>query len=268
MEEIELKNLNDSHFHIKEMIDKDIDFEEFINNWIKLGGKKLIDIGIEETDYVQRKEYARNYNFIYHTVGIHPNNAGGDIEYRFKILENHLKNDINNKIVGIGETGLDYYWDTVEKKVQKEFFIRHIELSIKYNLPLIIHNRDACSDIVDILKLYNGKISGIIHCFSSETKYLHEFLELGFYISYAGNVTYKKNIKIQASLKSTPIDRLLIETDSPYLSPIPLRGKLNTPNNIGFTFDYILDNLEISKESLKNKLTENLIKIFKLREKS
>lgn len=262
MNDEELKDLNDSHFHIKEMIDKEIDFEEFINNWIKLGGKNLIDIGIEETDYDKRKILAQNYNFIYHTVGIHPNNAGGDIEYRFKILENHLKNDINNKIVGIGETGLDYYWKSVPKEIQKLFFTRQIDLAIKYDKPIIIHNRDATEDVLKLLNIYKGKVTGIIHCYSSTKENIKKFLNLGFFISFAGNVTYKKNIEIQESLKCMEINKLLIETDSPYLSPVPKRGRLNNPINIKYTYQFIEETLKV--KNLKNILDDNLRQIFKL----
>ena len=127
MNELSTKGLNDSHFHILEMSKKELNIEDFLEKWESDGGYNLIDIGITENDYSKSKLYSDNYDYIYHTVGIHPNNTGGDIEDRFKILELNLTNDTDNKIVGIGETGLDYYWDTVPKDIQKQFFISHIK---------------------------------------------------------------------------------------------------------------------------------------------
>ncbi len=260
----DIEGLSDSHFHILEMLKKDIDVTQVIDNWINTGGDYLIDIGVDEKDFELRQKYSDLHSFIYHSVGIHPNSADEKIDERLISIENSIK----DSVVAIGETGLDYYWDTVDKNIQIDSFIKHIKLSIKYNLPLIIHNRDACEDILNILKKYSGKISGIIHCFSSTDYYLKEFIKLGFYISYAGNLTYKKNIKLQETLTNVPLDKLLIETDSPYLTPVPLRGKPNNPIYIGYTFNYIADYLNINRDELKQHLKKNLETIFKLREDS
>lgn len=262
MEEISVKGLSDSHFHILEMIKKGVDIDNILDLWVSSGGKTLIDIGIEENDFTIRKKYSTNYDFIFHSIGIHPNSTGGDIDNRLITLENHLKNDLSNSIVAIGETGLDYYWDTVAPEIQKQFFVRHIELAIKYNKPIIIHNREASNDLLNILNQYKGTLKGIIHCSSSDPSTVLEFIDLGFYISYAGNITYKNNLDIQESLKCVPLNRLLIETDSPYLPPIPMRGRLNNPNNIKYTFQYVKENLKV--DNLKIMLNENLIKIFNL----
>lgn len=262
MEEVSVKDLSDSHFHILEMIKKGVDIDKILDLWKSSGGKTLIDIGIEENDFTYRKKYSANYNFIFHSIGIHPNNAGGDIDHRLAILENHLINDLSNSIVAIGETGLDYHWDTVAPETQKQFFIGHIELAIKYNKPIIIHNREASNDLLNILNQYKGKVKGIIHCNSSDSATVMKFIDLGFYISYAGNVTYKNNLEIQESLKCVPTNRLLIETDSPYLPPIPMRGRLNNPNNIKYTFQYVKEILKV--DNLKTILNNNLIKIFNL----
>lgn len=261
MENLNIKKLDDSHFHILEMKEKNMNVEEMLSLWKKSGGKRLIDIGIDENNFELRKSYSDRYNFIYHSIGIHPNLADNNKE-RVKILEKELLNDKTNTIVAIGETGLDYYWDTVTKEIQQTFFKAHIELAIKHDKPIIIHNRDASSDILEILQEYKGRIYGIIHCFSSTEYYLEEFVKLGFYISFAGNVTYKKNKELQQCLNVVPLDRLLIETDSPYLSPTPKRGRLNTPNNIYHTFNYISENLK--QDNLEKILSDNLTKILKL----
>lgn len=258
----EISNLSDSHFHILEMQKKGLDINDFFENWITSNGKFLIDIGIDENNLEERFLFSDKKN-LYYSVGIHPNSASSNLKDRMILIEKSIN---NNKVIAIGETGLDYYWNNVDKSVQKEFFIAHIELSIKYNLPLVIHNRDASEDIISILKSYNGNAKGVIHCYSSNKLHLKEFIDLGFYISYAGNITYKNNKELQSSISFLPLDKLLIETDSPYLSPTPLRGKINTPLNIFHTFNFILSYFNIDENMLKNKLNSNLIKLFNIQE--
>ncbi|MBN2617440.1 MAG: TatD family hydrolase [Spirochaetales bacterium] len=254
-------NLTDSHFHILEMIEKELAIDVLLTEWFLNGGQELIDIGVDEINFDTRIEYSTKYPLIYHTAGIHPNSITDNLE-RIVTLEKQLT---NKKIVGLGEIGLDYYWDTVPKKLQQEFFGLQLQLAKKHKLPVIIHNREASSDIHNILK-ENKSESGIIHCFSSNKEFLKKFLDLGFYISFAGNITYKKNIEIQECLTYVPLDKLLLETDSPYLSPIPLRGRLNSPNNIIYTFNFVSDYLSIEKSKLKKQMQNNLLNIFNLRE--
>lgn len=260
---IKYKGTVDSHFHILEMKRKEIDIDLFIDNWKKSFDGYLIDIGITEDDIEERLNLSASYNKIFHTVGIHPNDCHGDLNSRIKVLENHLN---SKKIVGIGETGLDFYWDKVDKSVQIEFFKAHIDLALKYNLPIIIHDREASLEIVKVLLSYNRKFRGIIHCFSSNEEYLNIYLDLGFHISYAGNVTYKKNIDLQNTVNKVPLAKLLLETDSPYLSPVPKRGKLNSPLNLEHTYSYVANKLEIETEVLIAKVNRNLKELFKLEE--
>jgi len=245
------------------MKEKGLDLENIFDNWFSNGGQYLIDIGVDELNFEDRTFYSSKYNKIYHSVGIHPNSAGGNLVERMKKVQSELN---KNSVVAIGETGLDYYWDTVDKSIQRDFFISHIELAIKYDLPIIIHNRDATEDMISILKKYKGKLRGIIHCFSEGKKEVEEFIDLGFYISYAGNVTYKKNHDLQESLKYVPLDHFLLETDSPYLSPTPLRGKLNTPLNIIHSYNFVSEKLNTTDFHLKELVTNNIKAIFKLEE--
>ncbi|OQY41067.1 MAG: hypothetical protein B6229_00105 [Spirochaetaceae bacterium 4572_7] len=258
-----IESMSDSHFHILEMQKKNIDTALFFSNWETYGGKYLVDIGIDEDHLEKRLECSKDRDYLYHSVGIHPNNASGNLKSRILTIENQLK---NKRVIAIGETGLDYYWDTTPKKLQKEFFISHIDLAIKYNLPIIIHNRDASEDILEILKSYNGKIKGVIHCFSSTPYFAKEFIKLGFYISFAGNLTYKNSSEIQESLKIVSIDKLLIETDSPYLAPQKVRGQINSPLNIGYTLDYMSDQLHNSRANLIGQIHKNLIELFGFKE--
>lgn len=250
----------DSHFHLLEMKKKDIDIDDFLNQWSNESGGFLIDIGVDESKLEERLNYSSKHPYLYHAVGIHPNSAGGDIDQRMKQIEVSIR----DRVIAIGETGLDYYWDMVDKATQKLFFKKHIELAIKKNLPLVVHNRDACEDIYAILKQYKGEVAGIIHCFSSSVSYLEKFIDLGFYISYAGNVTFKKNISLQETLHHIPLNRLLIETDSPYLSPAPKRGRLNTPFHLKYILQFISKVLNIESVSLNKQICENYHSIFKL----
>lgn len=260
-----IESLHDSHFHILEMKKKEMDIENFLSNWEKNLGKYLIDVGTDENNLKERLAYSQNKNYLFHTIGIHPNYCGGNVNDRMKKLEESIS---NSKIVAIGETGLDYYWDKVDKKTQKDFFVKHIELAIKHNLPVIVHNREACHDILEILKKYEGKVKGIIHCFSSNKSYAAEFIKLGFFLSFAGNVTYKKSNEIVESLLSVPANKILIETDSPYLSPQKVRGKNNHPGYIGYTMDFISSKKEISRDQLCSIINTNFINIFGLRQDS
>lgn len=259
-----IDGLCDSHMHLLEMLNKDIDLEEFISNWKNNNGCFLIDIGINELDFENRISYSKLFNSLYFSVGIHPNYAGDDLSKRMLIIENNLKKE---NVVAIGETGLDYYWDKVDKITQKKFFVEHIKLSLKYDKPIIIHNRDACDDILSILSQYKG-LRGIIHCYSSNRANLKRFLDLGFFISFAGNVTYKKNLELQECLKSVPTNRLLLETDSPYLSPVPLRGKINTPTNIYNTYKFTSEQTKIDIEKLKILVFNNICNVFNLENKN
>ncbi len=258
-----VKSLSDSHFHILEMKKKEMNIDNFLTSWEEADGKYLIDIGVDENSFRERLSYSDNRKYLYHSAGIHPNSCDGDINSRMLTIEEQLQNP---KVIAVGETGLDYYWKNVDKTTQESFFRQHIKLAIKYNLPIIIHNREACSDLLSILTEYKGLVKGIIHCFSSEPDYAIRFIELGFYISFSGNITYKKNLQIKESLKTIPMDKILVETDSPYLSPQVVRGTNNHPGNIGLTLDYICDHLDIPRNELSSNIKQNFSNIFNLSE--
>lgn len=259
----DIDSLIDTHFHIVEMQKKDIDIQMFLEQWFSRGGSYLLDVGIDESLFSERLQISRDYPKLLHSVGIHPNYAENDLIVRMNNIEKQLN---NNKVISIGETGLDYYWDKVDKTTQKDFFRSHIELSIRHSLPLIIHDREASEDIIDILKEYKDRAFGVIHCFSSSPEFAQEYLDLGFYLSFAGNLSYKKSLSIQKSLAITPLNRLLIETDSPYLSPQTVRGRTNHPGHIGFTLDFMADQLEISRVSLIDNIQKNFVRVFNLSE--
>ncbi len=257
-----IKNISDSHFHILEMIDKNIDISNFFENWKCNNGSFLIDIGVDELNFNKRLYFSNKFDFLYHSIGIHPNSADIDYENRLKKIEETLP---NKKIIAIGETGLDYFRDIVNVEIQKKYLLGHIELSIKNNLPIIIHNRNASEDLLDILSNFKGQLSGVIHCFSDNHIIMKKFLDLGYYISFAGNSTYKKNTLLLDCIKNIPLDRLLLETDSPYLSPEPLRGRINTPENIIHTYNFVSKSLNIDINRIVKEVNKNIEILFRIK---
>lgn len=164
----------------------------------------------------------------------------------------------------IGEAGLDFHWNYGSKKDQTDLFRVQIEISEELNVPIIIHSRDADKELLEILNGYNFSASGIMHCFSSDITLAKAALDKGLYISFAGNVTYKSNTSIQEAAKYVPLDRILYETDSPYLSPIPLRGKPNTPENTDITSEFIADLRAMSTEKLREAAIENFYTLSRI----
>lgn len=174
------------------------------------------------------------------------------------------------KVVAIGETGLDYYWHKENfdhQAFQRESFIRHLKLGKQHNLPVIVHDREAHDDIRACIETAAG-VRGIMHCFSGDAAFAQTMVEAGFYISFAGNVTFKKAQELRDAAKAVPLERLLIETDSPYLSPMPERGKPNEPYRVSFVADCLAEVKQLSKEVLAEQTWQNALTVFQLKEKS
>ena len=247
----------DTHAHL---IYDTVDTDRIINNMAEDGLEKIITIGTDIKDSALSVEVANKNDNIYCMVGIHPECVDNVTEEDLEILENLAT---NKKVVGIGEIGLDYYYTTENKEKQKELFIRQIKLADKLNLPICIHSRDAGEDTYEILKanqhyLRNG---GVMHCFCYDKDYAQKFSELGLYISFAGNYTYKKYET--EVVKHIPIERILVETDSPFLTPVPFRGQKNEPKMVKFTAQKIADVLEFDVKKLKEQLLKNTYSLFK-----
>ena len=194
-------------------------------------------------------------------IGLHPNYADkikqDDLKYVKECLEKH------SNIAAIGETGLDYYRDTSGKKQQKELFCKHIELALEFNLPIIIHNREAHKDILDIIKNYSIN-TGVIHCFSGTLEFAQTCLSRGFYISFAGNLTYPNAPDLRQVAKDIPNDRILIETDCPYLAPQAVRGKRNQPSFLKYTALELAKVKGLDAEEVACHTTENAKRLFGL----
>lgn len=258
--------LFDSHAHYDdEKFDQDR--EEIIQKIYDSGVEKFISAGYSLESSKRAIELADKYEFIYTTVGISPNDVKQTLEETIediKKLEDIITRKENDKIVGIGEIGLDYYWNKENKEIQKQAFIMQIELANGLNLPITIHTREAVSDTMEILKQHPVQQKGVFHCCPLNRELVKEALKLGFYISFAGPVTFKNSKNAQEIVEMVPNDRMLIETDSPYLAPEPVRGTRNDSRNVRYIAEKIANIKSLSTEEIAEITYQNTLKIFKI----
>lgn len=253
--------LFDSHAHYNDEKFKE-DREEVLKEIYKSGVTKLVNAGYSLESSKTAIEIANAHDFIYATVGISPN----DIEnFKNEDLDNIVKLANNKKVVAIGEIGLDYYWNKENKSLQKEVFISQIKIANELNLPIVIHTREAIYDTLEILKNNSCNRKGIFHCCPFNVDLVREGLKLGFYISFAGPTTFKNSKNAAEIINMVPLDKMLIETDSPYLSPEPLRGKRNDSRNVKYIAQKIADVKEISIEEVAKRTYDNAKKIFEIK---
>ncbi len=251
----------DSHAHYNdEKFDNDKD--EIIKKIYEDGITKIVTAGYNIEASKNAIEIANKYPFIYATCGISPNDVEKeDVDCQIKILNEISKDE---KVVAIGEIGLDYYWNKDNKDLQKEYFVKQINVANNLNLPIVIHSRDAIEDTIDILKQNNVNKKGIFHCCMQNEYLIKNALELGYYISFAGAITFKNAKHADEVINLVPLDKLLIETDSPYLSPEPHRGTRNDSRNVKFIAQKIANVKEVSLEEIAKVTYENAKKIFEI----
>lgn len=258
--------LFDSHAHYDdEKFDQDR--EEIIQKIYDSGVEKFISAGYSLESSKRAIDLADKYEFIYTTVGISPNDVKQTLEETIediKKLEDIITRKENDKIVGIGEIGLDYYWNKENKEIQKQAFIMQIELANRLNLPITIHTREAVSDTLEILKQHPVQQKGVFHCCPLNRELVKEALKLGFYISFAGPVTFKNSKNAQEIAEMVPNVRMLIETDSPYLAPEPVRGTRNDSRNVRYIAEKIANIKSLSTEEIAEITYQNTLKIFKI----
>jgi TatD DNase family protein len=226
----------------------------------KVGIEKLLTISTSFESFSRVKELVKKDEMIFGTIGIHPHETSTNIITSKQIIE-YLNQ--NSRIIGIGETGLDFYYNNSEKDRQITSFKEHIEASIETNTPLIVHSRDAEKETFEILNEYKSeKLKILIHCFTGSKEFSKKLMTLNSFFSASGIVTFKNSLDLQDTFKSIPIDNILIETDSPFLAPVPKRGKKNEPSFIDFTATKLAEIKDIPKEELIKKTTENFNKLF------
>ncbi|MDF7675583.1 TatD family hydrolase [Neisseriaceae bacterium ESL0693] len=225
--------LIDSHCHLNmpELANR---LPEVLDHMAKADIRQAIAISVDTTSAAEVLALAEHYPQLYASVGVHPEDKAS-VEMSVDEL---VAAASHPKVVGIGETGLDYHWCQDDLDWQRERFANHIVAANQSNLPLIIHTRDAAEDTLQLLRSHQAE-QGVIHCFTENTAFAKAILDLGFYISFSGIVTFKNAQDIQAACRYIPLDRLLVETDAPYLAPVPKRGKTNEPAFVRYTAEFI-----------------------------
>lgn len=256
----------DSHCHI-DGESFDFDRDEVVQRANDAGVKAMLNIGTgnpHDGEIARAVEAAEKYENVFASVGVHPHDAklyDDDAETRLITLVRG-----SSKVIAWGEIGLDYYYDHSPRDVQREVFIRQIRTAKKLDLPIIIHSRDADDETVEILTQecsYEG-FRGIMHCFGGTAEMAESLMNLGFLISFAGNVTFKKAENLRDAAKVVPLERLLIETDCPFLTPIPFRGRRNEPAYVVHTAQFLADFYDVSLEKLADQTTKNFVEFFRL----
>lgn len=253
--------LIDSHAHLD---DKrfDRDREKVIEDLKSNGVEIVIDPGCDILTSVKAVSLAKKYDCIYAAVGIHPHEAEDMDDETIDVLRNLSE---NKKVVAIGEIGLDYYYDNSPRDLQKKWFEKQVELAKEVDLPIIVHDRDAHQDTFDIIKKHSGdNLRGVIHCYSGGIELAKEFVKLGFYISFAGPITFKNAKVSKQVVKELPMDKILIETDSPYLTPHPHRGKRNEPLYVSFVAREIAELKDMDYDDVVEQASKNTRELFNI----
>jgi len=249
----------DSHCHLDhEPLLSDLD--NVLARSKKVGIKKLLTISTSLDSFTRIKKIVNKDEIIYGTIGIHPHETNNDTVDSEFIVKNLLE---NKKIIGIGETGLDFFYNNSEKNKQIDSFRIHIEASLKANVPIIIHSREAEEETFNILNEYKDeKLKILMHCFTGTQIFAKKLLEFNSYFSASGIITFKNSTDLQKTFKSLPLEKILIETDSPFLAPVPNRGKKNEPSFIDFTATKLAEVKEIDKSKLIKITTDNFNNLF------
>ena len=280
-----MKKIFDTHAHYDdEAFDEDRD--ELLTRL--LGGDigTIVNVGASLEGCIASVELAKKYDNIYAAIGVHPddyerlekdekpkisyasrNNEMGISENNSESFMDWLKNEAltNKKVVAIGEIGLDYYYDEPGRELQKKWFARQLELAREVNKPVIIHSRDACADTIDILKSgHASDIGGIIHCYSYSRETVKTFYDMNFYFGIGGVLTFKNAKKLVEAAEVIPLDRIVLETDCPYLAPVPNRGKRNDSSNIKYVIERLADIKGVTKEQIADVTYQNACRVYGL----
>ncbi len=249
----------DSHCHLDQAPLED-NLKDVILRSKEVGIEKLLTISTTSNSFKKILNLVKYDPIIYGTFGIHPHEADNELLSTNDIISNF---SISKKIIGIGESGLDYYYNNSSKEKQIISFQNHIEASIKLNVPIIVHSRNAENETYDILYKYkNDKLKILMHCFTGSNNFAQKLLEFNTYFSASGIITFKNSVDLQNTFKQIPLEKLLIETDSPFLSPDPMRGKKNEPSFLKFTLKKLSELKSASVSELDNITTKNFNKLF------
>ena len=251
----------DTHAHYDDEA-FDSDREVLLNSMNENGISNIVNIGASMDGARDSVSLAHKYDFIYAAVGVHPSELD---ELTDRDLEELIELSHDDKVVAIGEIGLDYHYPDTNKELQKEWFVRQLNLAVDRQLPVVIHSRDAAENTMNILKEYDGKLKGgVIHCYSYGVEMAGQYLDMGYYIGIGGVLTFKNSKKLKAVAKSIPLEKIVIETDCPYLSPEPNRGERNSSLNLPHVVTALAEIKGLSEEEIIERTYENGKKLYGL----
>ncbi|MCC8081340.1 MAG: TatD family hydrolase [Lachnospiraceae bacterium] len=251
----------DTHAHYDDE-QFDTDRDALLQSMRGRGVGCIVNVGASTAGCRAAVRLAGQYDFIYAALGIHPDEVGSINDDFFSWMRSEAES--NPKVVAIGEIGLDYHWDVEPREVQKEWFLRQMELARDLSLPIAVHSRDAAQDTFDLISRYGRDLPGILHCFSYSPEMAAEYVKLGYYIGLGGVVTFKNAKKAKETAQIIPLERIMLETDCPYMAPTPFRGKRNSSDLIVYVAEEIARIKEISTEEVISVTEENAKRLFQL----
>lgn len=254
----------DSHCHINclQGADEPETVDNYLNSAREAGVGGFLCVSIDWETYPEVLALAEKYNDIYASIGVHPNHEQG----HEPSIDDLLKKAEHQKVIAIGETGLDYYRNSGDVEWQRERFRTHIAAAKKCQKPLIIHTREAREDTIKIMQQENAaEAGGVMHCFTESWEMAQEAMAMNFYISFSGIVTFKSATELQDVARKVPLDRMLVETDAPYLAPVPFRGKQNQPAYVQHVVEFIAKLRNVSAQEIAERTTENFNTLFKVK---
>ena len=255
----------DTHAHYDDEA-FDEDREQLLAGFKEKGIGAVTNVAASLSSCKTTLELARNHDFMYAALGVHPSESAELSDAGLKQIEAWCTEKNDGKVRAIGEIGLDYYWEEPDKEIQKKWFVAQLNLARRLKLPVIIHSRDAAKDTLDIMKAEHAEnIGGVIHCFSYSVEMARIYLKKGFYLGIGGVVTFKNGRKLVEVVKEAPLEQLVLETDSPYLTPVPNRGKRNDSRQLTHVVDAIAQIKGISREEVIRVTEQNARRMYRIR---
>lgn len=258
-----MKKIFDTHAHYDDEA-FDTDRETLLASMDEQGVGRIVNVSASLSEIQKTLELIERYPFIYGAAGVHPDDTKELNEDNFEQIRRAA---VHEKMVAIGEIGLDYYWDSSDRETQKKWFLRQLELARELDKPVIIHSREAAQDTLELIRQAGGSdFSMVIHCFSYSTELAREYLNMGYYLGIGGVVTYKNGRKLKEVVSYMPLDRILLETDAPYLTPVPFRGKRNSSEKIHYVVEEIARLKNVSQEEVLETTWDNACRFYRLKD--
>lgn len=250
----------DTHAHYDdEQFNEDRD--DVLNRMKDAGVELIVDVGSTLKSWDHIINLINEYPFVYGAIGLHPDEVGDFDEEQFARMKVLLEHE---KVVAVGEIGLDYYWDKEQHDLQKKWFVKQLELAREKKLPVIIHSREAAADTMEIMQQYGVGLKGVIHCYSYSVEMAKEYVKMGYFIGIGGVVTFKNAKKLKEVVKEIPLESLVLETDCPYLAPVPFRGKRNSSEYLNYVVEEIAEIKQISVEEVIQQTEKNARRLYDL----